>query len=172
MSGHFAHGQVATGTFEVPEEWLPLSKELASWVRKRTGALGISTGVYPGCSQEFGVPAAWYHANKEIVIDPEVALPGQDPRSVDFNDSLWQNENPRLFGLMHHELGHGMGTAYSGADYARFGARPREVDVIMALEEPKAELTAVEMSGQRSVRYLRHTALELILAEWSIPDGA
>lgn len=170
MTGHFDHDSTGNRDIEVPEQWLEVSQGMAGWLREKTGVLGISVGIYPGLLGESGTPALWHHVKKEIIIDPDVALPGQDPRSVDIKDALWHNENPKLFGLLMHETGHAMGTKYSGAELVRYGARPREVDVIAALEEPNAEHRARTVFG--SLKYLRHTALELILDEWRIPDSA
>ena len=170
MSGHFSHNPLEHG-FDVPEEWLPLTQEIGVWARNKAAMWGITCGIYPGCREAVGAPAIWDHGKKELIVDPDVAIPGQDPKEVDFKDALWQNENPKLYGLIMHEIGHGVGTRYSGAEYIRAGARARHIDVIMTVEEPNAEMHAIERFGRNAVRFMRHTALELVLDEWKIPPG-
>lgn len=169
MSGHFLHETVEHG-LEVPEEWLPLSSAMSEWTRSKSGVMGISVGIHPGCRDVTGAPAAWNPDKHELLIDPSVALPGQDPASIDFGDALWQNENPSLYGLAAHEIGHAIGTRYTGAHYARKGATPRQADVLIMLEEPNAEAHALERIGRGIARYLRHTALEIALDEFAVPE--
>jgi hypothetical protein len=80
----------------------------------------LAVHVGPGATMGTGAPAFYREADREIVLDSAVALPGVDPASVRWDDPLWRAEHLRAAGLVEHGLGaaHTPGVCASGTGRA------------------------------------------------------
>jgi hypothetical protein len=172
MSGHIALEYPAPSSPEitVPEEWLTVSHDVSALIREKLQVRGITAAVDPGSMRLNGAPAWWDPFRKELVIDPDVAVPGQDPVEVDIGDALWRAGNPVIMGLLYHECGHIIGTRYTALHYLRSGVERRVADVVSMLDEPYCEKVAVGSLGTGTVQYLRASAVDLILREFVLPE--
>lgn len=155
----------------VPDAWLPLSAQTASFVNELASRTDLAAAVAPGFAAESGT-ALFSPLAAAIEIDAQVMLPGLDPDlvDVDLHDDFWQLSHPLFIGSCAHEAGHAAWSRFVPAQLLPHMSR-RHVDVLATLEESRVELLMARRSPSL-VLCLRLTALELIAREVTIPKSA
>ena len=150
-----------------PDEWLGPSARLRTLVNKLAERSDLSVTVGPGVG--LGNPACFLPWRAELRIDTSICLADTSPDSINPHDALWKLEHPVFMGATGHESGHAAHTRWAMEDFTSTGkVTPKHLDVIMLLEEPRCEARLMTHARGQKL-FLRAAALDLILADFTIP---
>jgi hypothetical protein len=123
----------------VPDHWLAATAQLTaevSSIAPRIGYLHCKVG--PNMAQASGT-AEFHPRTSTLQFNSRRLLPSLDPDEFDLSDPLFLERHQGFVGAFGHELGHALVSFITPAELAAAGLSPNEIEVLVALEEPRVE---------------------------------
>lgn len=173
---HVGTGETA---FRTPREWLPAAAQCTEWANRIARRADLTVSIGPDAAKEAGT--AFFTPTKgDIELCATRLLPGVKPEEVDMSDKLWRLKQAQFVGALAHEAAHAAFSVTVPLDLHNWRGpmdldgnpmrfTPREIDVLIALEESRIEYKLLKRNPVLK-KSLRRMAMEIVNADFKIAD--